>query len=88
MKVTGLSLPNMCRPYIKDGIIESIVLWDTVKLGALAVATADALAAGRLKPGDTTLDAGLLGTFTVAGDEVLLGKPFVFDKSNIDKFNF
>jgi len=88
VKVTGLSLPNMCRPYIKDGIIESIVLWDTVKLGALAVATADALATGRLKPGDTTLDAGPLGTFAVAGDEVLLGKPFVFDKSNIDKFNF
>ncbi|MEP6999209.1 MAG: substrate-binding domain-containing protein, partial [bacterium] len=26
VKVTGLSLPNMCRPYIKSGVIESIVL--------------------------------------------------------------
>ena len=88
VKVTGLSLPNMCRPYIKDGIVESIVLWDTVKLGSLAVATADALASGRLRRGDTTFAAGRLGTFAVAGDEVLLGAPFVFNKSNIDQFNF
>ena len=71
VKVTGLSLPNMCRPYIKDGIIESIVLWDTVKLGSLAVVTADAVASGRLKRGDTTFDAGALGTFAVDGDQVL-----------------
>jgi rhamnose transport system permease protein len=88
VKVTGLSLPNMCRPYIKDGVIESIVLWDTVKLGSLAVVTADAVASGRLKRGDTTFDAGSLGTFAVDGDQVLLGAPFVFNRANIDRFNF
>ncbi|AHG92710.1 Periplasmic binding protein domain protein (plasmid) [Gemmatirosa kalamazoonensis] len=88
VKVTGLSLPNMCRPYIKSGVIESIVLWNTGDLGALAVATAQAVAAGRLKRGDTSFDAGPLGTFAVAGDQVLLGQPFVFNKSNIDRFNF
>jgi rhamnose transport system substrate-binding protein len=88
IKVTGLSLPNMCRSYIKDGIIESIVLWNTVDLGALAVAVAEALATGALKAGDTELDAGALGKFVVAGDEVLLGAPFVFNRRNIDQFNF
>jgi rhamnose transport system permease protein len=88
VKVTGLSLPNMCRPYIKAGIVESIVLWDTVKLGSLAVVTADAVASGRLKRGDTSFDAGPLGTFAVAGDQVLLGSPFVFNRTNIDRFNF
>src|SRR5262249_33686029 len=29
VKVTGLSLPNMCKPYIHEGVIESIVLWNT-----------------------------------------------------------
>src|SRR5437763_13006186 len=29
VKVTGLSLPNMCKRYIKEGIIDSIVLWNT-----------------------------------------------------------
>jgi rhamnose transport system substrate-binding protein len=88
VKVTGLSLPNMCRPYIKSGIIESIVLWNTMDLGALAVRTAEALTTGELKAGATKLDAGKLGTFDVVGDEVRLGAPFVFNKTNIDNFNF
>jgi rhamnose transport system substrate-binding protein len=88
VKVTGLSLPNMCRPYIKSGVIESIVLWNTMDLGALAVRTAQALTTGELKAGATKLDAGKLGTFDVVGDEVRLGAPFVFNKSNIDNFNF
>lgn len=88
VKVTGLSLPNMCRPYIKEGIIESIVLWNTVDLGSLSVAVANALATGKLVRGATEFDAGPLGKFAVVGDEVMLGKPFIFNKSNIDKFNF
>ena len=88
VKVTGLSLPNMCRPYIKSGVIESIVLWNTVDLGALSVRVAQALATGELKAGATSLDGGKLGRFTVVGDEVRLGSPFIFNKTNIDRFNF
>jgi rhamnose transport system substrate-binding protein len=33
--------------------------------------------------------AGKLGKFTVgAGKTILLGPPYTFDKSNVDKFNF
>jgi rhamnose transport system permease protein len=88
VKVTGLSLPNMCRPYIKEGVIESIVLWNTVDLGYLTVYASNALAQGQLKPGDTSIDAGRLGRIEVAGDEVRLGAPFIFNKENIDRFNF
>ncbi|CAN5831899.1 hypothetical protein BH11GEM1_BH11GEM1_26570 [soil metagenome] len=88
VKVTGLSLPNMCRPYIKSGVIESIVLWNTVELGALSVRVAQALSTGELKAGATSLDAGTLGRFSVVGDEVRLGSPFIFNKTNIDRFNF
>jgi rhamnose transport system permease protein len=88
VKVTGLSLPNMCRPYIKSGVIESIVLWNTVDLGALAVRAAEALTTGELKAGASSLDAGKMGLFEVAGDEVRLGAPFIFNKQNIDRFNF
>ncbi|MBV8857849.1 MAG: substrate-binding domain-containing protein [Acidobacteria bacterium] len=88
VKVTGLSLPNMCRPYIKEGVIESIVLWNTVDLGYLTVYASNALANGQLKAGDTSIDAGRLGKIEVAGDEVRLGAPFVFNKENIDRFNF
>jgi len=88
VKVTGLSLPNMCRSYIKEGVIDHIILWNTVDLGALVVATSKALVEGRLARGATELDAGTLGRYTVVGDEVRLGQPFVFNKSNIDRFNF
>ncbi|HEX8188620.1 MAG TPA: substrate-binding domain-containing protein [Pyrinomonadaceae bacterium] len=88
VKVTGLSLPNMCRPYIKDGVIESIVLWNTVDLGYLTVYASNALAGGQLKAGDASLTAGRLGKIEVAGEEVRLGAPFIFNKENIDRFNF
>ena len=88
VKVTGLSLPNMCKPYIKEGIVDSIVLWNTLDLGYLTVYASDALSKGTLKPGDDKLAAGRLNEIQVAGDEVLLGKPFIFNKDNIDKFDF
>jgi rhamnose transport system permease protein len=88
VKVLGLSLPNMCKPFVKAGVIDSVVLWNTIDLGYLTVYAGRALAAGELKPGQTSLSAGRLGTVEVRGDEVLLGKPFVFDKSNIDGFDF
>jgi rhamnose transport system permease protein len=88
VKVVGLSLPNMCRPYIKSGIIESIVLWNTLDLGYLTVVAADALVLGTLKPGAHALRAGRLGSIEVVGDEIRLGAPYVFNKANIDRFNF
>jgi rhamnose transport system permease protein len=88
VKVTGLSLPNMCKPYIKDGVAESIVLWNTVDLGYLTVYAANALSNGTLKRGDGKLAAGRLGQIEVVDDEVRLGAPFIFNKENIDRFNF
>ena len=88
VKVIGLSLPSMCRSFIKEGVIESIVLWNTVDLGYLTVHSASALATGELKHGDHILRAGHLGSIEVVGDEVRLGAPFIFNKSNIDKFSF
>jgi rhamnose transport system substrate-binding protein len=88
VKVTGLSLPNMCKPYIKAGIIDSIVLWNTGDLGFLTVFTANSLANGTFKPGDKSIKAGRLGEIEVVGDEVRLGKPFIFNKENVDQFDF
>lgn len=86
--VTGLSLPNMCKPYVHAGVVRSVVLWNTKDLGYLTVRAAAALARGELKRGDTSFAAGRLGRLTVAGDQVLLGRPFVFTKDNIDQFDF
>ena len=88
VKVTGLSLPNMNKPYVKSGVVESVVLWNTTDLGYLTVYAANALSKGELKPGDTEINAGRLGKISVVGDEVRLGAPFIFNKENIDRFNF
>jgi rhamnose transport system substrate-binding protein len=88
VRVIGLSLPNMNKPYVKTGIVESVVLWNTIDLGYLTVYAADALTGGRLKRGDNELIAGRLGKIEINDDEVLLGAPFIFNKQNIDRFNF
>ena len=88
VKVTGLSLPNMNKPYVKDGVVESVVLWNTTDLGYLTVYAANALSKGELKLGDKEISAGRLGKIAVVDDEVRLGAPFIFNKENIDRFNF
>jgi rhamnose ABC transporter rhamnose-binding protein len=86
--VTGLSTPNPMKPYVKDGTVNSVVLWDTRDLGYLTVYAAEALARGKLKPGDTSITAGRLGKRTIDGDNILLGDMIVFNKDNIDKYDF
>ena len=88
VKVTGLSLPNMCKPYVHSGVIDSIVLWNTLDLGYLTVYVSNALANGGLKRGDKEIAAGRLGKIEVVDDEIRLGAPFIFNKENIDRFNF
>ena len=88
VKVSGLSLPNLCKPYVHAGVIDNIVLWNTLDLGYLTVYAANALSNGTLKRGDKELNAGRLGKIEVVDDEIRLGAPFIFNKDNIDRFNF
>ncbi|HEY8551662.1 MAG TPA: substrate-binding domain-containing protein [Vicinamibacterales bacterium] len=88
VRVTGLGLPNASRPYLKDGVLDSAVLWNTRDLGYLTIHVAHALARGTLKLPATTFEAGRLGTLEVRGDNVLLGVPFTFTKDNVDRFDF
>jgi len=86
--VTGLSTPNDMKPAVKDGTVQSVILWNTVDLGYLTIYAAHALTRGDLKAGASTLNAGRLGAKKVDGDKVLLGDILVFTKGNIDQFDF
>jgi rhamnose transport system substrate-binding protein len=86
--VTGLATPNDMKAYVKDGTVKSVILWNTMDLGYLTVRAAAALAEGKLKAGDTSFEAGRLGTKKIEGDQILLGKILVFTKDNIDQFDF
>ncbi|MEN2741636.1 substrate-binding domain-containing protein [Microbacterium sp. X-17] len=88
--VTGLALPSVMKAYIDDGTVQAGALWNDPDLGYLGAYAAKALVDGTIsgKKGDT-FTAGKLGKFTVLdGGEVDLGPLLVYDKSNIDKYDF
>ncbi len=86
VNVIGLSLPNLCKRYVHDDVVQAVVLWNTKDLGYLTVYTAAKLVQGPL--GGGAFQGGRLGTIEIRGAEVILGKPFIFNKANIDQFDF
>ncbi len=87
--VVGLSTPDQMKPFVQSGCVNSVVLWNPIDLGYAAVYVMRAVVDGKLKPGDTSVSAGRLGTLQVInGSQVLLGSPFVFTKDNIGQFDF
>lgn len=87
--VIGLATPNDMKPFVNDGCVQSVVLWNPIDLGYAAVYVMRAVVDGTFQPGDTTVEAGRLGTLTVVnGSEVLLGAPFIYTAENINDFDF
>jgi rhamnose transport system permease protein len=88
IKLIGLSLPNINKPYVHGDIVQTVVLWNTADLGYLTVHAAAQLTEGRLPAGANSLQAGRLGMIQIRGSEIVLGEPVRFTKENIDKYNF
>lgn len=86
VRLTGVSLPSACRPYIEDGLVESVVMWKTRNLGYLVGASALAVATGALVPGAASFRAGRLGTVVVVKDEIRLGRCHIVTRGNIEGF--
>jgi len=84
--VIGLSLPNLCKRYVHDGVVQAVVLWNTRDLGYLTVHIAALLVRGQM--GNGPLQIGRLGSIEVRGTQVILGNPFIFNKENIDRYDF
>jgi rhamnose transport system substrate-binding protein len=88
--VTGLGTPDSMKKYVADGTVKAFELWNPANLGYLAAYAAVELASKKITNAvGQSFTAGKLGKFTVgAGHTILLGPPFVFNKSNISQFNF
>jgi rhamnose transport system substrate-binding protein len=86
--VIGLSLPNINKPYVHDGVVQTVVLWNTRDLGYLAVYASALVTQNKLAPGARALQAGRLGQIDIRGSEIILGAPMLFNRSNIDQFDF
>jgi rhamnose transport system substrate-binding protein len=90
VKLTGLGTPLSLKKFVNDGTIDAFELWDPAKLGYLAGYAAVNVASKKLTGAQgQTFTAGKLGSYTVGPNStIVLGPPTVFDKSNINKFNF
>ena len=84
--VTGLSTPNLMRQYVKDGTVKEFVLFSPVDLGYLTVHVAKAVKEAGEVP--NPFPAGRLGKLDVENRAVILGMPTIFNKDNIDNYNF
>jgi rhamnose transport system permease protein len=67
VNVIGLSLPSITRTYIKDGVVQTVILWNTHNLGYLTVQAASQIAGNQLKAGTASMQAGALGKIEIQG---------------------
>jgi rhamnose transport system permease protein len=88
VNVIGLSLPNINKPYVHGGVVQTVVLWNTRDLGYLTVQAGVQMLQATLAPGTTAMQAGRLGAVQLRGSEIILGPPLKFTKANIDQFDF
>jgi rhamnose transport system substrate-binding protein len=88
VRVIGLSLPNINKPYVHNGTVQTVVLWNTRDLGYLTIYAGALAAAGKLDASAGSIDAGRLGTVKLRGTEIVLGPPLLFNKANIDQYDF
>jgi rhamnose transport system substrate-binding protein len=93
VKVTGLGLPNDMKSFVADGTVPEFGLWSVPDLGYLAYYVAAKLITGEIKgtPGETFTVPNLNdGKPYTIGDKsvVILGPPFVFNKDNVNNFDF
>jgi rhamnose transport system substrate-binding protein len=88
--LTGLGTPDSLKKFVADGTISAFELWNPASLGNLAAYAAVMYASGKLNgSAGQSFTAGKLGSFTVGPDKtILLGPPYVFNKANINNFNF
>ena len=85
--ITGLGLPSEMKDAVLKGACDSFAIWNPVDYGYSATQImADLLGGASGAPG-STLKMGRKGETKVdANGEAVMGEPFVFDKSNVEKF--
>jgi ABC-type sugar transport system substrate-binding protein len=88
--LTGLATPNALNSYIKNpqNPLDAGVLWNCMDFGYLSVFTAYRLAKGEITGSSTSVSAERMGTKEIIDGMVLLGPALIFDKDNVDQYNY
>lgn len=88
IELTGLGLPSEMKQYILNGTSKKMALWNPIDLGYSAIYIAYKLVTGEIK-GEVgeVMSVGKMGDITIGeGGTAVMAEPYVFDKSNIEKF--
>jgi rhamnose transport system substrate-binding protein/rhamnose transport system permease protein len=88
VNVIGLSLPNINKPYVHSGVVQTVVLWSTRDLGYATIQAGLQLLRGSLQAGARSVQTGRLGLLEIRGSEIILGPPLKFTRENIDQYDF
>jgi ABC-type sugar transport system substrate-binding protein len=88
--LTGLATPNALNSYIKNqqNPLDAGVLWNCMDFGYLSVLTAYQLATGEITGSSSSVRAGRMGTKDIVDGMVLLGPALIFDRNNVDQYNY
>jgi len=89
VQLTGLGLPSEMKFYVDNGACAKFALWNPIDLGYTSVMITNALIKKQItgKAGDVA-KAGRMGDIKIGADgAAVMGLPFVFDKSTIEKFS-
>lgn len=88
IQLTGLGLPSEMKQYIKNGTCKKMALWNPIDLGYTSTYICYGLIKGTIKGKEgEILTLGRMGKVKIDKNNVaVMGKPFIFDKTNIDKF--
>ena len=85
--ITGLGLPSEMKDYVLKGACDTFAIWNPVDYGyASTMIMINILKGADVGPGKT-VEMGRMGK-TAIGDngEAAMAEPFVFDKTNVEKF--
>lgn len=86
--VTGLGLPSEMAGHVHSGAVDTFAIWNPIDLGYTAVYAAVQIVTKKATgaPG-TEVAIGRMGKMKIqANSEAAMADPFVYDKSNVDKF--
>ncbi|HEU0165795.1 MAG TPA: autoinducer 2 ABC transporter substrate-binding protein [Thermomicrobiales bacterium] len=85
----GFGSPQTALPYVKAGVMKSTVLWDVPQLGALTVWAMNQLITGKgIKASNTIPGFKDPVVYDKANQTLILGKPIVFTKANINNYDY
>lgn len=90
LALTGIATPVGLKDYILDEAnpLNAGVLWNCMDLGYLSVMAGYQLYTGDASSTSTSITTERLGEKSVNNKQVILGDCLIFDKDNIDQYNY